>query len=233
MTFLEAVNRIFQTNGIIRGDTDAVTSFSQIQHNASVNICKVAVQSELINLISDRLLPRERKNTGSITTVAGTYAYDLPTDFTRLYGYGVINRGDALLITQYEGGLPRLQIDDPDWKTTSGDPTAFYFYPIDSATKQIGFYPVPDKVQTLTFDYEASVLIYSESEDLPFQSDEESFSFVDMCARRFKFMYEDVENKKDIQAILDGDRSYISARARVIKMLKGINPTQVYGNCYE
>jgi hypothetical protein len=80
MTFIEAVNRIFRLNGLIRGDTDPITSFTQTQHNASMTVAKIAVQDELIDLVSSRMIDYERTS-GTLTMVAGTRVYDLPTDF--------------------------------------------------------------------------------------------------------------------------------------------------------
>jgi hypothetical protein len=231
MTFLECINRILRQNTIIRGDTDTVSSFSQIQHNATVNIGIIAVQNELTNLIADRLIPRERKTSGSITTSNGIAAYDLPIDFIRFFGTAKLKYSSQFYF-EYAGGLDTLQLMDPDYDTTPGDPSCWYFNPTDSDRKQIGFWQVPSTAKTYTFDYEASVLPSSESDPLPFQNSEESFTFTDMASRRFKFMFEDVNNQSDIQAILDRDMSYRTAKGTLMKLIRGTNPSNFYGNIY-
>ena len=47
MTPLKLVNRIFRLNAIIRGDNDPITSFSDVQHNASTQLAIIAVQDEI------------------------------------------------------------------------------------------------------------------------------------------------------------------------------------------
>src|SRR5689334_25409676 len=60
--------------GILRGDTDAPTTFSDLQHGATINLAQISIQDELNELTSDTLLPYEKKTTGSIVTVRGLEA---------------------------------------------------------------------------------------------------------------------------------------------------------------
>ncbi|NIP26617.1 MAG: hypothetical protein GWO08_11015, partial [Gammaproteobacteria bacterium] len=59
MTFLDALNEILREAGIIAGDDDNLTSFSQTQHENSINLGKRAVVRELNDLLSDSALPYE------------------------------------------------------------------------------------------------------------------------------------------------------------------------------
>lgn len=56
--------------------------------------------------------------------------------------------------------------------------------------------------------------------------------FTQMAARRFKFMWADTDNKADVQAILNQDVSYRTARANLFAVLKGRGAKTSYGNIY-
>ncbi len=86
MNALGAVNRILRANGILRGDTDAITTFSDLQHGATVQLALLSVQDELIDLVADTLIPYEKKTTGTVSAVASTRTYSLAADFIRFYG---------------------------------------------------------------------------------------------------------------------------------------------------
>src|SRR5690348_6492 len=86
MTLLEAVTRILRSNAILRGDTDAPSSFSDTNHNASMQLAIVAVQDEVASLMSDRLIPYE-KTSDTITLSTSTRTYSLASDFVNFYGF--------------------------------------------------------------------------------------------------------------------------------------------------
>lgn len=236
MTFLECINRILRSNAIIRGDTDTVATFNDVQHNASLNVGIVAVQNELIQLIAERLIPKERSTSGSISFVTNTRTYDLATGFTRFYGEPhFFNGTQNRQIYEYPGGLEKLQVEIFNYATQYGQPNWWYWEPTNSTLKKVGFFLVPSSAengQAWTYDYEASVMITASSDNLPFHNDEENFTFTQMAGRRFKFMFEDVKNEADIQRILDADTSYRSAKSTLLKLLRGQNPSPCYGYRY-
>jgi hypothetical protein len=236
MTLLECVNRILRLNAIIRGDTDVVSSFSETAHNASLNIAILAIQTELIQLIAKRMIPKERDTSGSITLASQTRTYDLASDFIRFFAiphlYSAANNRQ---IYEYRGGLGKLQVEIYNYATQYGSPNWWYWEPVDSANKKIGLFLVPDAAsagQVWTYDYEASVMVTNESDVLPFHNDEESFTFTEMAGRRFKYMYEDVKNVNDIQAVLNKDTGHITATCTLYALIKGQNPTNSYGSRY-
>lgn len=236
MTLLECINRILRTNAIIRGDTDEVATFSDVNHNASLNLAIIAAQNELTRLIAKRLIPKERSTSGSITLATNTRTYDLATDFIRFYGtphfYNVTHNRQ---IYEYVGGLPKLQVEIYNFATQYGQPNWWYWEPVDSTYKKVGFFQVPSSAESgeaWTYDYEASVMVTLAADNLPFHNDEESFTFSEMAGRRFKFMFEDVKNQQDLQGILDGDRSYLSATATLYSLLKGQDAKKAYGTAY-
>lgn len=233
-TFLSAVGRVMRLNAIIRGDTDLPTTFSDVQHNATINLAIVAIQDELTYLIADRLIPSERKTTGSITLATQSRAYTLATDFIRFYGvphfyYATGNRQ----IYEYAGGLESLQIDIYNYATQYGQPNWWYFEP--GATDQVGFFQVPSATengQVWTYDYEGSVLVTVASDTLPFHAVEQDNMFIVMAARRFKYLFEDVQNKADIQAVLDADKTWRASKSALLALIRGRNPAQRYASQY-
>lgn len=231
-TFLQAVNRILRLNAVIRGDTDTVSSFSDTQHNASLNLAIVATQNELIRLVSDRLIPAERVTSGTITTVANTRTYTLASDFTRFYGNPHFYDSSAnRQIYEWPGGLEKLQIEIYTYATDTGSPDWWYWEPGD--TKQVGFFQIPsDSGTVLSYEYEGSVLISLVTDNLPFHNDEENYMFIEMAARRFKFLFEDVKNELDIQSVLERDGTYRSSKAALLNLIRGTKPKRSYANHY-
>jgi hypothetical protein len=152
-SFLDAVNRVLILNGIIRGDTDPITTFSDLQHSATVNIAQVAIQDELVEIISDVMIPYEKTTTGSIVTVSGTRSYSLATDFVRFVGTPMLYcTADNFEMFEFPGGEEKLKVQVPNYKTVQADPYAFYFE--FGITKKISFFEVPQSVKTYAYDYE-------------------------------------------------------------------------------
>jgi hypothetical protein len=234
MTLLQCVNRILRLNGQIRGDTDEISTFSDTQHNASLNLAIVAVQNELVRLVADRLIPYERQTSGTVTLATATRTYSLASDFTRFYGVPHFYDSDGnRQIYEYPGGLEALQIDHYTYATDSGDVNWFYQEP--TTSKKVGFFQVPssgENGKVLTYEYEGSVLVDSVSDTIPFHNDEEAYMFTEMASRRFKYLWEDVKNELDIQAVLDKDGTWRSSKAMLMALMKGYKPVRRYGTSY-
>lgn len=230
MNFLAAVNRIMRIEGILRGDTDPITTFSDLQHGATIQIATVSIQDELNELTSDSLIPFEKKNTGSITTVSGTRSYALPSDFIRFYGKAMVYESTSNNeFFEYPGGEDKLKIAVPSYKTLQSVPFYFYFGGATETTssKQISFYPVPQSALTYTFDYEGDVSVTNATDTLPFQNEQEAQAFCRLAARRFKYLFQglDVNN-------IEADAEHIKAKAVLFDLISGKNPPQYYGNVY-
>lgn len=236
MTLLECINRMLRTNAIIRGDTDPVVTFADTNHNAAINVAIIAVQNELTQLIAKRLISKERNTSGTITLATQTRTYDLASGFIRFYAVPhFYNATQNRQIYEYQGGLPRLQIEIYNYATQYGAPNWWYWEPVSSTYKKVGFFTVPsssESGQVWTYDYEGSVMVSVAGDNLPFHNDEENFTFAEMAGRRFKFMWEDVKNQIDLTGILDGDRSYLSATATLYRLLRGENANNRYGSAY-
>ena len=232
MTLLDCINRILRTCAVIRGDTDTVSTLSDVQHNASLNLAIVAIQNELIRLVADRLIPSERQTSGTITLVVNQRTYTLASDFTRFYGVPhFYDASDNRQIFEWDGGLEALQLEIPTYATDSGSVNYWYWEP--TSTKKIGTFQVSSSSGTvLGYEYEGSVLISNATDPLPFHNNEESYMFTEMAARRFKFIYEDVKNELDIQAVLEKDYTYRSSKAMLLALIKGKNPSGFYGTRY-
>lgn len=232
LNFLDVVNRILRLNAIIRGDNDGISSFSDTQHNASLNLAIVCVQDELVNLIADRLIPAERKTSGTITEVASQRTYSLASDFLRFYGQPHLSQSsENLQIYEWPGGLEALQIQIFTYATDTGEPNWWYFEP--TQTKKIGLFQVPSSSgEVWSYEYQASSMVELATDFLPFHNDEENFAFTTMASRRFKYHFEDIKNQLDIMAVLEKDRTYLTAKATLMNLINGKNPTRSYANYY-
>jgi hypothetical protein len=228
-TFIDGVNRLLRINTIIKGDDDAITTFSDTQHAADIQLAQISIQSELTSLIADRLLSYEKTNS-SITLVTGTRTYALETNFIRFYGQkpSFYDATANVRIFEYPGGEDVLMNADYQYKTNTGAPVNWYWH--DTTTKQVAFYNAPDSTynnRSLAYEYEKSVMVSSSSDTLPFINNEEYFMFIDMAARRFRFLIEKIPT-----AQLDQDATYNGAKATLYHLLRPTNPSSRYGRAY-
>lgn len=226
MNFLDGVNRLLRSSGILRGDDDDLTTFSDLQHNAALNLAIVAIQSELADLVADRMIPYE-KTADSITTVSGTRTYTLAADFVRFYGQSpfLYDATNNSIICEYPGGVDRLRRTILDYKTQSSRPA--YWYWEDSTSKKIGLYPVPNEAVQWDYDYEKDLVLSASTDSLPFYSDTEGRAFIDMTLTRFKMML-----TRAPMSGLTNDPDRASARARLANLLRPTEPRKYYGSRY-
>lgn len=226
MTFLEAVNRVLRSGGIIRGDTDPVTTFADLQHGATLNLAIIAIQDELNDIVSDKLIPYEKKTTGTITTVSGTRSYTIASDFLRFYGTAMLYcSADNFQMFEYRGGEDALKLAIPNYKTVTGTPYAWYFEA--TTSKKISFYQVPDAAKTYTFDYEGSVAVSAASDAMPFHNDQESQTFCRIATRRFLCLYE----QRDV-ATLQTDAERLAAKTVLADLMLGKNQPTSWAPAY-
>lgn len=226
MNFIGGVNQLLRASGILRGDDDLLTTFSDIQHNAAMNIAILAIQSELGDLLSDRLIDYE-KSASSITTTSGTRAYSLASDFVRFFGRNAMlyNSTDNLMLYEYPGGVDSLRESIYTYKTDAGQPQWWYWER--STTKKIGFFPVPDSAKTWEYDYEKDITVSASTDTLPFQTETEATAFIDMTLMRFKLML----TRQPLSG-LQADPDRRSCKARLIDLMRHDNPKRHYGSRY-
>lgn len=229
MTFLDAVNRLLRIGGIIRGDTDPVVSFSDLQHGATLNLAIIAIQDELNAVMSDISFPVERA-ASSFTTVTNTRTYNLAADFVRFWGdvAFVYNATQNRELYEYPGGENQLRLEIFNYRTQYSNPQ--WWYVEEGATKQISLFPVPDSTSASvvwTYDYQKNISVTNSTDVLPFQADNEAQAFCRIASRRFKYMFEDM----DI-ANISKDPEYNNAKADLLNLVKPKNPNRSYGNRY-
>ena len=229
MTFIDAVNRILRVNGLIRGDTDTLTAFTDQSHNSSSSIAQIAVQNEISELTGRNLLPAQFTS-DSITLLTGTRTYSFPADYIKIAGEPpfFLDTTQNVEIYEYPGGWNQLRTDIYDYRTQSGNPIYFYFEP--SSAAKVSFFQVPDSSvngRSLTYDYWASENVSASTDNIPLSTTDQQYAFCDMAGRRFKFLF---EGKVDVP--VDSDPVYREARSRLLALL-GRKQTQTrYGKTY-
>ena len=232
-TFLDSVNRIMRINTIIGADDDDLTTFDDTQHVATLQIAKIAIQSTLTELTSDRIIPYEEAD-GTISTTSGTRLYALPADFVRFKGEKPFllkldgsNNSENITVNEYPGGEEKLRRQILDYREQPGE--ARWFYQVESSTKQIGLYQVPDTTDIVyRFPYEKSIYVTVAADTMPFTTQQEADAFADMAARRFQFIF----TSQPIEG-LEFDSVYNSGKVNLINLLRRTNPIGSYGYNYQ
>lgn len=226
MTFLDAVNRLLRASGILRGDDDALTNFASTQHNAAMNLAIVAVQSELADLVSDRLIPYE-KTSDTLAILNGTRVYSLAQDFVRFFGQKpfLYNAADNIQVFEYPGGVDALRHAILDYKTQTGYPQWWYYE--DTTSKKIGIYPVPDEDGSWEYDYEKDIRVSASTDALPFHSSTEGEAFADLALQRFKTLL----TRQPLDGLRDS-KDRLEAKARLANLMRHTAPPNRYGARY-
>jgi hypothetical protein len=228
MNFLAGVNRLLRIEHILSGQDDDITSFSDTQHAADISLAQIAIQDEITELISERLIPYEH-TTSTISLVTSTRSYALQTNFTRFFGVpSFYDSVSNIRIYEFNGGEEALMNYDLNYKTNLGAP--MYWYWDNTTTKNVAFYNVPDSTwnaRSLAYDYEMSVMVANSTDTIPFHNNEEAYSFIFCAARRFSFM----RSKKNANNLMT-DGGYLNAKSRLYAMIRPTNPPEYYGAIY-
>ena len=227
MTFLQAVNRIMRTTGIIKGDDDNIVTFADVQHSATLNLAQIAIQSELNSLVADAMIPYER-DTKAIVTVSDTRVYDLDPSFVRFYGTPLLyNSVQNRLLYGYDED--RLRQEIYNYKTAASG-TPIYWYFTGGVTKKIGFYPVPNAIETWSYELEKIAGVTSSGDVLPFQTEQEAQVFCNLAAQHLRILFE--EKPERTMSKLADDPLYRSEKATLFALIAGANPSGFYGKRY-
>jgi hypothetical protein len=231
-TFLGAVNRILRIAGIIRGDTDPIQTFADLQHGATMNLAIIAVQDTLTDLTAFYDFPMERSSS-SITLLTGQRTYDLATDFVSFWQSNQFfyDTTEQNHIFEYPGGERKLAQQIFRYQSDQGSPT--YWYYVEGATKQVGFYQTPDSNynnRVLTYDYEKDIIPINATDTMPFLRDIESNTFCQLATVRFQSLFN--ANPKEMSAPVEQTPQYINSRATLLKLINPKIPDKYYGITY-
>lgn len=231
-TFVSVVNSLLAVEGIIFGDDDAISTFSDTQHVASIRLAKQAVHQELAALVSDQLIPYEK--TSAVLTVSGRTA-NLASDFVRmqdsnpwLLETNAAGTSAGTYIAEYPGGEARLRKIDLNYRENTGKPT--YWYWVGGTTKTLGFYTVPTSTYYYRYDYEKDVAVSVESDTVPFVTTTEVNTFIEIAARRFKYLRSSPTAREGLfPQGLSRDPVILDARATLSQLLRYKPPQTTYG----
>lgn len=228
-TFIDAVNQVLRREGIIRGDNDNLTTFTDTTHNATSQLAQIAVQDEITELVSRGLLNYQHK-TSTITLATGTRSYSLAADFIQMFGdppffYDSTNN---IEIYEYPGGENALRLNYYDYLTTQGGPN--YWYMEKATTKQVSFFQLPNSGfngRVLNYDYMADVNVTNSTDTVPTQNTDEFNTFCGMAAIRFRYMYRNVVDRPVTE-----DPSYKSYRSTFFNLTRNKKPSSRYGSVF-
>lgn len=231
-TYLTVVNDILAVDGIIFGDDDAITSFSDTQHVASIRLAKQAVKQELAALVSDQLIPYEK--TSATLTVSARTA-DLASDFIRMQDESpwlvetdASDVSKGTYISEYPGGEPLLRKNDLNYRENTGKPT--YWYWVGGTAKTLGFYTVPSTTYYYRYYYEKDVSVTNETDTVPFVTTTEVNTFVEMAARRFKYLRTSPTLREQLfPGGLARDQEILDARSTLTQLMRYKPARSTYG----
>lgn len=237
-TFIDGVNRILRSQGIIKGDDDDITAFSSTQHAATLELAKIAIQSEITHLVANNALPGEKATDTTITTNGSTRTYTLASDFVRFRGdhpfFLEVDSSDVSLnntIFEFPGGEDKVRRTFLDYKSNEGQPHWWYF--TGSTTWEVGLFPVPDSTKIYRYAYSKDVQVTTASDTLPFSTASMDFMFLEVAERRFTYLFasEDIRKALFPQGV-ERDPGINEARASLFHLLQGRDPPMKYGRRY-
>lgn len=232
LTFLDAVNRVLRIGGIIRGDTDPITTFADLQHGSTYNLAIIAIQSTLTDLTAYYNFPAERASS-TVTLSTGTRLYSLASDFVQFWEEDqfFFDTAQNIHIFEYHGGERRLAQEMYTYKTDSGYPSWWYYS--EGATKQVGFYRVPtstENAKVLTYDYEKDVIPVLATDAMPFLRDIEAYKFCDLAAVKFNALF--TQTPREPSSNTEEDANYKTARATLLRLMTPNKASSHYGPTY-
>ena len=228
MNFLQAVNRVLRSNGILRGDDDDLTAFAQTQHAATSSLAQISIQDQLGSLVSDQFITFEEA-TADLTMVQDQRLYSLPSDFIRfqeeprrlaMYRLDSSDVPDNSFISYAEEA--DLRRNFPDYRDIKAQVDNFYF-PYTS-TAQVGMWKVPDGNEAGTkyrFYYEKDVSVTAETDSLPFHSNFQANIFVRMASRHFSLLFQQTGKPEILDPdVFEKDSVLVSLRGQLLEAIK-------------
>ena len=232
MTFLECVNRMLRLATVMQWDDADITSFTNTQHSGTIALARQAVQHVVNELVGDNFLWPEDA-TGELTTVAGQRTYSLASDFVRFQDNvpwvmkleGTTGSdADGQFVTEYIGGENQIQKAIPHYTSDTGNPVWFYF----TGDREIGLFQIPDTSSVIyRYLYEKDVMVTSETDSLPFDSDQKAFAFTDMATRIFTFLF----TTQPLEGLAN-DVIYLRSKGALMALLRKKPPSGFYGYRY-
>ena len=245
MTYLEAVNIVLREGGIIAGDDDEITSFSETQHENHLNLAKRAIKRELNDLLSDKALPYE-EGEAYITLVSNQRLYSVASDFIRFTDpcpfMLEVDAATSTGVSQNRRIFPYkkqakeedIRRDLMDYRDTNGEPQ--FFYVNKGTTHQVGFYPVPDTNQAgdiYRYWYQKNRSVSVETDVIPMINAQAAESFAEGCGIHFNYLRMTPQER---QVLYPGgiqfDPDLQQSRSKTIELIKIIPAPRKYGRRY-
>ncbi len=228
-SFLDAVNRVLRICGVIRGDTDTVSSFSDLQHGATLNLAIIAIQDTLTDLMAFYDFPQERASS-SITCVAGQRVYDLPADFVQFWesNQSLYDSVGSNMIFEYTGGEKQLSQSIWTYQVDQGSPNWWYY--VETAAKQLGLYQIPNASfngRVFTFDYERDIVPINATDSMPFIRNVETNTFCQLASVRFQSLFN--SNPKQPSAPVEQNPQYVNSRSTLLALVNPKKPSKFWG----
>jgi hypothetical protein len=171
-TFLQAVNLVGNRIGVVAGDAAAFTSFTDSARQRDINVI-IQVWNEAIRVLYGYGVFAGETAQGSITTVAATRDYALPSNFENMAGESwhnrVITQADTRLIAyEYEGGYAAMLAAQPNPNDWTGYCTRWAINTTGS-TLRLDRTPVGDAIgKVWTFLYDKRLALSATTDTFPF-----------------------------------------------------------------
>lgn len=236
-TYVQTLSDVLRQNTMLSGNDSDITAFSDTQHQAAIQLAKIAIQSSLNQLVSESLIPFERTD-GTITFVTDQRVYALPSDFMRFIGnkqskpfmlqLDASEDSDNRYLYEYPGGLSKLEAVIPQYREDGGTP--WYWYMIGGSALEVGFFHVPDLTMSglkVRFAYEKEVMVNAEADLLPFTRVSQEIAFTDLASRYFAVIHSGAPI-----ATVSQDPAYVAAKSTLIALMNHKPPSGKYGHIY-
>ena len=138
-TFLQVTNNSLTRLGIIHGDADALTTFTDAARQREIDVLHQVWNEAIIGLYDKGSFQGEVAE-GTITLVTGDREYALASAFEQLAGDNhetrvLVNVAANHVLHEYDGGYWKMYADQPDPSDLTGQASRFTINPVNDTIR--------------------------------------------------------------------------------------------------
>lgn len=168
-TLLNAVNEMFRRSSLVAGDASLLTTLTDSSRQVDIDVAVQVVNEgiDALYAICEISLP-SGQGESTVTLAAGTRAYSLASDLTRLR-WPLIDKTNTQFIFEYPDGYNGLLLFDPEQDDT-GLPYYAAIRPTDGKLHMDRAPTATESGSIYTYQYDKDTVLSAASDAVPFNN---------------------------------------------------------------